>query len=108
MENRKVLRISTIVLAMAVFSLVIAKPGMAYARSESLGHLLHGLGPLGHLTDLLGLHVDEKGRVHGLVAAGIGAGGAAIGTTLGGAPWGTLVGGHVGGQAGKNSNFAIF
>ena len=34
MEHRKVLKISTIVLAMTIFSLARAKPGMAYARSH--------------------------------------------------------------------------
>jgi hypothetical protein len=63
MEHRKVLRISTIVLAMAIFSLVIAKPEMAYARSGPHLHIpgLDLLGYLGDIKDLQDIKQDSHG-----------------------------------------------
>jgi hypothetical protein len=62
MEHRKVLRISTIVLAMAIFSLVIAKPGMAYARSH--------FNPF-DLPDVSSLHECGHHQLCGVAATGL-------------------------------------
>ena len=56
MEHRKVLRISMIVLAAAIFSLAIAKPGVAYAHS----HL--NLGGLSDIGDYLNVHPCAHGH----------------------------------------------
>ena len=72
MEHRKVLRISTVVLAMAVFSLVIAKPGMAYAHSFHLGDF-----------DISDLHFHH-GELHGVPGFILGAAGGIYGGAHGG------------------------
>jgi hypothetical protein len=81
MEHRKVLRISTIVLAMAIFSLVIAKPGMAYARSGPHLHIpgLDLLGYLGDTKDLQDIKQDSNGGYKHIPRALLGIAGSHLG-----------------------------